>query len=1043
MKRFRILLLAAGLLAGTTASAQFFQTGSDPFGRWYEMGTEHYRILYPEGLDSLARAYVLDLEKWQPLVGQSAGMAPGSLHWGRLPVILHPRNPYSNGSVAWAPKRMDLYTHPEAYGSIPQSWMTQLTVHESRHVSQMQLSYRRPFKWVNYLVGEMWSGGVSALYTPPVFLEGDAVVAETALTASGRGRTGDFLNYYHLAFDNGDWRDWYQWIYGSFKKAGPDYYSVGYMTVAGMRYFYDQPAFTADYFDYVTKHPFPVAKLQRYVKRVSGQPFKKTWQGIMEGFHDIWTEEADARGPFMEMEQVTQKHAYATDYSNGSWVDNEYLAIKEGKDLAPRLVRINLDGSEDDLGPFASNTSSLNPGIHRLFWSETVPGLRWTLDGKSIIRSLEHSGKRRNLTTEGRLYNPQPGPGGIATVEYPVQGGSNLVLIDEEDGHELMRVPAPAGVELADPAWVDSTVYCLAVNDEGYSIWRLGDREWTCVLEPTLQEIENLEGENQVLDFVSDRNGVKELYRYDPATGRAWQLTNSRYGGTDYFWHDGVLWFNSITPEGCAIFKATPPEPVEVDIRQVHKYRVAEKLAEQEKALLAEIPGQAGNDEYGAGNEDFGTGNDEQRSISRHGRPDRPSIALSAPKRYRKVPHLVKFHSWAPLYFDYDAISSMSGDLSYDTASPGIIGLFQNDLGTAWGTVGYSTHPDVDKPSEWRHSGHVQFTYTGLYPVLEAGFDLYDQGSGQYGLQRRLYEDKVGYAASRKDVGGPYWTGHLTAYIPFHRSRGGIQKGWVPQVSWSISNNTFDNGTTELKMIEDFVRDGAHASLVGIYPGDNVLMQNLRGSVRGYWVLPTPESRVYPRWGIGVEAGASVRPGLAKIYSPTAYGYVYGYVPGLTSTQGFRLTALAQYQLPTGAPFGENTVQAMPRGFTSAEGRTVARASAAQLRLTADYAIPIYVGDISWFSPVAYIKNFLLIPHVDWTGFGIARNGKGAPVSSSLMSAGADFTVELGNLAWVPYPCSLGVSASWLGGPYFKTLSESAEEGRKPYYVGLVFSIDI
>ena len=1026
MKRFRILLLAAGLLAGTTASAQFFQTGSDPFGRWYEMGTEHYRILYPEGLDSLARAYVLDLEKWQPLVGQSAGMAPGSLHWGRLPVILHPRNPYSNGSVAWAPKRMDLYTHPEAYGSIPQSWMTQLTVHESRHVSQMQLSYRRPFKWVNYLVGEMWSGGVSALYTPPVFLEGDAVVAETALTASGRGRNADFLNYYHLAFDNGDWRDWYQWIYGSFKKAGPDYYSVGYMTVAGMRYFYDQPAFTADYFDYVTKHPFPVAKLQRYVKRVSGQPFKKTWQGIMEGFHDIWTEEADARGPFMEMEQVTRKHPFATDYSNGSWVDNEYLAIKEGKDLAPRLVRINLDGSEDDLGPFASNTSSLNPGVHRLFWSETVPGLRWTLDGKSIIRSLEHSGKRRNLTTEGRLYNPQPGPGGIAVVEYPVQGGSNLVIIGEEDGILRSRTPAPAGIQLADPAWVDDTVYCLGVNDDGFSIWRLNHPKnqqifggpepthdvWTCVLEPTPQTMENLEGENHVLDFVSDRNGVKELYRYDPATGRAWQLTNSRYGGTDYFWHDGVLWFNSPTPEGNAIFKANPPTPVEVDIREVHKYRVAEKLAEQENRFLP-----------------------SPRPVE--------MTEVSAPRRYRKVPHLVKFHSWAPLYFDYDAISSLSGDLSYDTASPGIIGLFQNDLGTAWGTVGYSAHPDVDKPSEWRHSGHVQFSYSGLYPVLEAGFDLYDQGSGQYGLQRRLYEDKVGYAASRKDVGGPYWTGHITAYIPFNRSRGGIQKGWVPQVSWSISNNTFDNGTTELKMIEDFVRDGAHASLVGIYPGDNVLMQNLRGSVRGYWVLPTPESRVYPRWGIGVEAGASVRPGLAKIYSPAAYGYVYGYVPGLTSTQGFRLTALAQYQLPTGAPFGENTVQTMPRGFTSAEGRTVARASAAQLRLTADYAISIYVGDLSWFSPVAYIKNFLLIPHVDWTGFGIARNGKGTPVSSSLMSAGADFTVELGNLAWVPYPCSLGVSASWLGGPYFKTLSESAEEGRKPYYVGLVFSIDI
>ena len=137
----------------------------------------------------------------------------------------------------------------------------------------MQLSYRRPFKWVNYLVGEMWTGAVSAFYTPPVFLEGDAVVAETALTAAGRGRNTDFLNYYHLAFDNGDWRDWYKWTYGSFKKAGPDYYTVGYMTVAGMRYFYDQPSFTADYFDYVTKRPFPVARLQNYVKHETA-PYK-------------------------------------------------------------------------------------------------------------------------------------------------------------------------------------------------------------------------------------------------------------------------------------------------------------------------------------------------------------------------------------------------------------------------------------------------------------------------------------------------------------------------------------------------------------------------------------------------------------------------------------------------------------------------------------------------------------------------------------------------------------------------------------------------
>ena len=109
--------------------------------------------------------------------------------------------------------------------------------------------------------------------------------------------------------------------------------------------------------------------------------------------------------------------------------------------------------------------------------------------------------------------------------------------------------------------------------------------------------------------------------------------------------------------------------------------------------------------------------------------------------------------------------------------------------------------------------------------------------------------------------------------------------------------------------------------------------------------------------------------------------------------------------------------------------------------LTADYAIPVYAGDISWFSPVAYIRNFLLIPHVDGTVFPVTRGDR--TILYSLLSAGADLTVELGNFCWVPYPCSVGISASWLGGPYFKTLAEAAENGRKPYYVGLLFSFDI
>ena len=78
------------------------------------------------------------------------------------------------------------------------------------------------------------------------FIEGDAVVAETALTPSGRGRTADFLNYYRIAFDNGDFRGWSQWLYGSQRNYYPNHYAMGYMTLANIRTAYDFPTLAKD-----------------------------------------------------------------------------------------------------------------------------------------------------------------------------------------------------------------------------------------------------------------------------------------------------------------------------------------------------------------------------------------------------------------------------------------------------------------------------------------------------------------------------------------------------------------------------------------------------------------------------------------------------------------------------------------------------------------------------------------------------------------------------------------------------------------------------
>ena len=182
------------LLAGITASAQFYSSGDDP-GRlkWSTVTSDNFRIIYPAGNDSLALEYGHALERYRTVLGASIGYEPNSQYRRPMPVILHPYSAQANGSVVWAPRRMDLYTRPQSAAPEPMDWITELAVHESRHVSQMQFAKGRGFGAFNVLVGDLFTGALSAVYPGPALLEGDAVSTETALTRAGRGRSADFL----------------------------------------------------------------------------------------------------------------------------------------------------------------------------------------------------------------------------------------------------------------------------------------------------------------------------------------------------------------------------------------------------------------------------------------------------------------------------------------------------------------------------------------------------------------------------------------------------------------------------------------------------------------------------------------------------------------------------------------------------------------------------------------------------------------------------------------------------------------------------------
>ena len=1024
----KFVLLFAGLFAASAVSAQFHSTGDDPGQvRWNVARSAHYKLLYPRGMDSLARTYARALEAFYPDEGRTIGYLPGSQYSRPLPVVLHPFGGESNGSVAWAPMRMDLFTLPDPYDPEPLPWPTNLAVHESRHAAQMQFGADglfRPFKWI---LGEMFAGAMAGVYPSTWFLEGDAVVAETALTAAGRGRSGAFMAYYQAAFDRGDFRNWYRWRYGSYRLQAPNHYALGYMSLAGVRYLYDDPLFASDYLRGVARHPWRFFNTRRSFREASGKKFSEAFDDIMHTFHALWTEDAARRGPFTEGDLMTAVPSWYTTWSAPLATDGGLIAKQSSKIQATRLVSLDENGQVRPLRTFAAASGDIRTDGERLYWSETVPDLRWSLKATSRIRYMEPDGKVRDLTRRGRLYNPSPSPDGsrIAVTEYPTEGGSRLLLLDR-DGITTAQLTAPDGVQFVESVWGpcpsersestdpdagDSILYFSFLNDEGLGIgrWTLSDEaRFETVLAPRPVSLAHLQGDRSGICFVTDRSGVGEVCRLTPQ-GTLIQLTATRYGVTNYTFQGDTLCYTALTADGELPFKAAPDKLLyrQVDFGDLPLHPVADKLAAQEREL----------------------GMTEDRTVSEE------DPFLAEPKRYNKLAGIPHIHSWAPLRIDYNQIENLSADNITKVADIGATVFFQNLLGTSSGQLSYGYVRDT-YTGKRRHSGHLNLTYSGLYPVFELTVDAGDRDLIQYSRVRQETDGLSVTSVSGRLVDCPSVRAGLKMYVPLNFSKGGWSRGLIPQISYTVTNDRFNKTLPVRTPVDAFEKGLPFTSLSRVESGKNLLMQLLTVSVRGYVFQRTPAALEYPRWGIGMEAGYHTRVGLDDLYSSGVYGYAYGYLPGIVRNQGLRLSAL--YQRQNGAPTGENFVNTRPRGYLDTQLLSFLSSHApGQLKLTADYAVPIYVGDISWFAPLAYIKNFMVKPHVDFLHM---EYGRGLAGTGSLVSLGGEFTVRMANFLWLPYDTTAGFTFDWNGGPSYGQIAGFGYRLERTY-IGGIFSV--
>ena len=912
IKRLTILFSLA-LLSSMPLQAQYYQTGSDPSGlRWRQIKGEHFDVIYPGEVDSLAREFLYSFEKTR-----RADITGLNIETEHLPLILHPYNLYSNGTVVWAPKRTEIWTTPPADALYPLNWEMQLATHEGRHIGQMAHYTKGIYRILMLLTGEQGIAVGVGLYPSKTLLEGDAVQNETDLTGAGRGRNPEFLKFYRAMFLDADTLSYDGWRYGSYHRYTPDKYAFGYMISSAMRYNSGNYFVTGDIMQEQVKSWWRIFSVShRSYNKASGLTTRKNWRKAIALNTEQWQKEYEMHKPYSPFTPLlAEREKYYTEFGNTLPLSDEVYATMSGLQYERRLVSIDSLGKVHRKRPFAAATSALRADSdHSFIFSEIVPDPRWEHRSWSVIRRYDSSsGKIETLTHKSRYFNPAAaGKDTILAAEYKVAGGSDVVILDR-DGKLTGRIEGPEHGQILNAVKLGDTIYSSAITSEGAGLFRYDGNSWERVIAPQKRAIRSLQASgDSLLYFVSDLNGVSNIYGYRPENDELRQIASSPFSAANpYMDEEGSLWYSDYDKHGYQPVKLASKDfenreasfsrpflnPItEHNARQAEKYVVP--LSAREDSLL------------------------------------RKSVDSLESRPYSKVLHGIHIHSWFPLYVNPNRIMNDIGrfnlDNWYEFASLGATLISQNELGTVSAMAAYSYRSD-----KWRqyHGAHLNVNYSGLYPVFEISADFNDRPRNISTVT--LIDERIGKL--RYEHGNNALTASALVYVPINLSRGGWYTGLTPQFRYIFSNDKL----TYIYKNQSFSSNGIHS---------------LRAGFSWYSQLAQAKARLKPRLGFGVSAIVQTDVEMIPFSHRLEAVNAYAYLPGVAKEDNFKLTYNFQHQ--GGLVTNERLVK-LPRGYSTDP----------LLRnyhgFSLDYAFPVNFNglDGGWFF---YLKRLELIPFADY-----------------------------------------------------------------------------
>lgn len=675
--------------------AQYFSIGTDPSSvHWEVIETSHFKVIFPKEYRNNAQEIVRNLEFLHSKIGKSLNMSPR-----KTTLIIHNRTIISNGVTTLTPKRIELFTaqSPTVYA---QPWMDQLILHEMRHICQMDKLNSSSLRYLYYLFGDQIVGAVIGLNIPPWFLEGDAVLSETTLSNSGRGRTPIFTAELRstLLYRGPD--SYSKSMFGSYKEPVADQYQQGfYLVKTATRQFGSD--FWANNIKQTAEIPIISSPFKRSFKKQAGVGISTYYKQIMKELEEM-EKQRIINTPISKHHPLVSDTNQFADYRSMAIVDDStIIATKKQLHKTTRIVVVRNGKQqvveENSLIIGGSLTVSKNIAC----WTERRSHPRWDQSSWFALVTYNLNTKKRNVIIKNcRLHAPSISHHAdrIVAVEQNTTDTNSLNIYNSE-GKLLQKIASPEQCTIMQPRWCENDTAIVAIlldrNGKQLARYSFTEKQWKKIAIPTHR------------DFL--------LWQI---IGDSALITVSQNSNTP-------VCKTSLTNGGCNIAATLP-------------FDISSAMATPNGKIVCLQTTGLGTKPFSASPTStpfilFASQlPDEYSSINKL---DIPVLFDLSPdtqylvKPYRKINHLFNIHSWGPI-----SVNSSSG-----IVNPGLSFSSQNDLSTSIFETGMS-YSIAEKSTTY----YSRYNYDGWYTQMNASYETKMTGNEADQSTYKQSEAKIG-----------------------------------------------------------------------------------------------------------------------------------------------------------------------------------------------------------------------------------------------------------------------------------------------------------